>query len=217
MLGKPGSAIVLREKRPRKKRPLPPELKSESDSPGTHVDPASLLADKDAAVNSEDILLNIHELRPKDERILSDKAFTQLRDNLVNGFTNAQLTRYVREYEEIKQLDLEETHEHPVEEFPPWVLEHQPWAPILEDGLEGVDPRLAGYITKGMTPKVRLAVRLMRNCWNLCNQSVLDKDGYLCLRLRDVEFSLLTRTSSEPPNLPFYTPGCPFFFFCRPS
>ncbi|KAL2149977.1 hypothetical protein VTH82DRAFT_7653 [Thermothelomyces myriococcoides] len=192
MLGKPGSAIVLREKRPRKKRPLPPELKSESDSPGTHVDPASLLADKDAAVNSEDILLNIHELRPKDERILSDKAFTQLRDNLVNGFTNAQLTRYVREYEEIKQLDLEETHEHPVEEFPPWVLEHQPWAPILEDGLEGVDPRLAGYITKGMTPKVRLAVRLMRNCWNLCNQSVLDKDGYLCLRLRDVEFSLLT-------------------------
>ncbi|KAL2180784.1 mitochondrial inner-membrane-bound regulator-domain-containing protein [Thermothelomyces heterothallicus CBS 202.75] len=192
MLGKPGSAIVLREKRTRKKKRQLAELKPDSDAPETHVDPASLLVDEDAAADSEDVLLNIHELRPKDKRILSDKAFTQLRDTLVDGFTNAQLTRYVREYEAIQQLNQEDTHEDAAQELPPWVLEHQPWTPISENGVDVVEPHLAGYITKGMAPKARLAVRLMRNCWDLCSQSVLDRDGYLSLRLRDVEFSLLT-------------------------
>lgn len=192
MLGKPGSAIVLREKRTRKKKRQLVELKLDAAAPETQVDPASLLADDNAAAESEDILVNIHELRPKDKRILSDKEFTQLKNTLVDGFTSAQLTRYIREYETIRQLSQEDDHNP---ELPSWVLEHQPWVPTAVNRVEGVEANLVGYITKGMAPKGRLAVRLMRNCWDLSNQLVLDRDGYLSLRLRDVEFSLLTRTS----------------------
>ncbi|KAL2142456.1 hypothetical protein VTI28DRAFT_1165 [Corynascus sepedonium] len=189
MLGKPGSAIVLREKRTRKKKRQLAELKLDAAAPETQVDPASLLADDNAAAESEDILVNIHELRPKDKRILSDKEFTQLKNTLVDGFTSAQLTRYIREYETIRQLSQEDDH---TPELPAWVLEHQPWVPTAVNRVEGVEANLVGYITKGMAPKSRLAVRLMRNCWDLSNQLVLDRDGYLSLRLRDVEFSLLT-------------------------
>ncbi|KAL2161206.1 hypothetical protein VTH06DRAFT_8426 [Thermothelomyces fergusii] len=195
MLGKPGSAIVLRERRPVKKKPGLAELvkSGAADVLETHVEPASLLASNDPSPDWEDVLLNIHELRPKDERILTDKAFAQLRDTLVRSFTNPQLNRYIREYETIRQMDQEGPREPAAEKLPPWVLGHQPWAPMPEDEVDGALPHLAAFITKDMAPKTRLAVRLMRDCWDLYNQSVLDKDGYVCLRLRDVEFTLLTR------------------------
>lgn len=189
MLGKPGSAIVLREKRAWRKKPQPVSDGAEA----AQVDPASLLL-QDAAPADEDILLNIHELRPKDEKILSEKQFTQLKNTLVGGFTGAQLARYFKEYETLRRLSGEENN---TPEEAPWVLERQPWAPTVATGAEDVEPHLVGYLTRGMAPKTRLVVRLIRECWDVANKNVLDRDGYLSIRLRDVEFSLLTCTSSE--------------------
>jgi hypothetical protein len=139
---------------------------------------------------SEDILLNIHELKPKDTHILTDKQFNGLRNTLNNGFTVAQLVHYLKEYEAIRRLTGEDEH---IPETPPWVLEHQSWAPTVATAGD-IEPHLQGYISRSMTPKKRLAVRLMRECWDVSNQKVLDKDGYLSIQLRDVEFELLTRT-----------------------
>ncbi|KAK4043814.1 mitochondrial inner-membrane-bound regulator-domain-containing protein [Parachaetomium inaequale] len=189
ILGKPGSAIVLRETPGRKKKPKVQHHMPDDDAADAQVDPASLLVDEEAAAVSEDILLNIHELKPEGTRILTDRQFTQLKNTLVDGFTSAQLTRYVREYETIQQLSQEVDH---APEAAPWILERQPWVPTVRKAVADVDPYLEGYITKGMVPKTRLVVRLMRECWGVSNQKVLDQDGYLSIRLRDVEFSLLT-------------------------
>jgi hypothetical protein len=153
--------------------------------------------DEEAAAVSEDILLNIHELKPEGTTVLTDRQFTQLKNTLVGGFTSAQLARYVREYGAMQQLTQEVDR---VPETAPWILERQPWVPGLGKAVADVDPYLEGYITKGMVPKTRLVVRLIRECWGVSNQNVLDKDGYLSIRLRDVEFSLLTRTSSRTPT-----------------
>ncbi|KAK3311408.1 mitochondrial inner-membrane-bound regulator-domain-containing protein [Chaetomium strumarium] len=204
ILGKPGSAIVLREKQALKKK-HPSQLASD-DSAGAPVDPDSLLPTGSTDVALEDVLLNIHELKPKDTQILPDKEFRKLKHMLIDGFTNPQLMHYIREYRQLRQLEREEEDaaaqaeaqadaEAEVEESleePPWVLARQPWVPLVENALEDVEPHLEGYITKGMPPKERLAVRLMRECWGVSNEKVIDKDGHVSVTLSDVEFSLLT-------------------------
>jgi hypothetical protein len=192
MLGKPGSAIVLREKRAFEHRPRSPQFQDQ-DSAAADIDFSKILPEEGTPTESEDILLNIHELKPKDTHILTDKQFNGLRNTLNNGFTVAQLVHYLKEYEAIRRLTGEDEH---IPETPPWVLEHQSWAPTVATAGD-IEPHLQGYITRGMTPKRRLAVRLMRECWDVSNQKVLDKDGYLSIRLRDVEFELLTRTCAQ--------------------
>jgi hypothetical protein len=189
ILGKPGSAIVLREKRAIRKR-----RRADSDDSQHQVDPTSLLPNEDAAATSEDVLLNIHELKPEGTRILSNRKFKALKDTLVEGFTSTQLGHYIRVHQETQRFrqDVEGSSD-----VAPWVLARQPWAPVVENSAEDLDPHLVGYITKRMPPKERLAVRLMRECWDVSNQKVLDQDGYLSITLRDVEFSLLTRMSHQ--------------------
>ena len=162
-----------------------------SDTP-PQVDLASLLTSQSDDSLPEDILLNIHELRPKDTRVLSEKEFMKLKKELLQGFTSVQLEDYIKEYLDTRRLALEEF----ITEEPPWILERRPWVPAVENAGQDVEPQLDGYITADMTPKERLVTRLMRKCWDLSYQEVLDRDGYLVLRLRDVEFSLLTRMSS---------------------
>ncbi|KAK4102697.1 hypothetical protein N658DRAFT_446092 [Parathielavia hyrcaniae] len=189
ILGKPGSAIILREKRALRRGIRHPTLAPGHDSTDGLVDPASLLSDEDAAAPSDDILLNIHELKPEGTPILNDRDFNKLKDTLVEGFTNAQLVHYIVEYQRVQRLSQEDEH---VSEVPPWVLESQPWVPYVARAGGTVEPLLQGYVTKATTPKKRLAIRILRECWEVSNEKVLDRDGYLEMRLRDAEFSLLT-------------------------
>ncbi|SPQ19694.1 550a54fb-33ab-4d36-ac77-174c6cc8d2aa [Thermothielavioides terrestris] len=189
ILGKPGSAIVLREKRALSKKPRSADPLRSDDDHETSVSPASLLPDETADETSEDVLLNIHELKPKETRILTDKQFRKLKRTLIEGFTSSQLESYLREHEQTLQFAQEETGN--LDETP-WILEREPWVPLVQAAGQDVEPRLEGYVHKAMAPKERLAVRLMRQCWDVLNQKVLDQDGYLSIKLRDVEFSLLT-------------------------
>lgn len=188
ILGKPGGAIVLRETRAIEKRARPPALVLDADN--GPIDPASLLAAAIVGSASEDILLNIHELKPE-TLILTEKEFNKLKGTLVKGFTSAQLGLYLREHQQAGRFVQEEAET--VDEHP-WILERHPWAPIFANVTQEVDSHLVGYIFRGMAPKERLAIRLMRECWDVSSQKVLDKDGHVSLQLRDVEFSLLTRT-----------------------
>ncbi|KAH6630206.1 mitochondrial inner-membrane-bound regulator-domain-containing protein [Chaetomium sp. MPI-SDFR-AT-0129] len=185
-LGKPGSVIVLREKGVASARGMPePE---EEDDPANAVDPAKLLGSREAAEAFDDILLNIHELKPEGTPTLTDFEFNRLCRNLTDGFTNAQLSQYLKEYQSIKKLSGEED---PVPDLPPWILEREPWIPIVEPALQEPDPRLDGYVTKRMKSKTRLAIRILRQCWDVSNQRVLEKDGYMSIHLSDLDFGLV--------------------------
>ncbi|KAK4145363.1 mitochondrial inner-membrane-bound regulator-domain-containing protein [Dichotomopilus funicola] len=185
-LGKPGSVIVLREKGVASARGMPePE---EEDDPANAVDPAKLLGSREAAEAFDDILLNIHELKPEGAPTLTDFEFNRLCRNITDGFTNAQLSQYLKEYQSIKKLSGEED---PVPDLPPWILEREPWIPIVEPALQEPDPRLDGYVTKRMKSKTRLAIRILRQCWDVSNQRVLEKDGYMSIHLSDLDFGLV--------------------------
>jgi hypothetical protein len=196
ILGKPGSAIIMREKKFKRKRESPQS--NPDDALNAPVDMARLLPTEGAETVFEDVLLNIHELKPKDTHLVTENEFMTLKDTLLGGFTTTQLMNYMKEYREPGRLAQEDK---PVSENPPWLQELRPWVPAVENAVQDVGPQLDGYITSDMTPKERLAIRVMRECWDLSYQEILDRHGYLSLKLRDVEFSLLTSRLSIPPSV----------------
>ncbi|KAL2020239.1 hypothetical protein VTK56DRAFT_8665 [Thermocarpiscus australiensis] len=188
ILGKPASAIVMREANVVKSRKYP-TLESDDSAKLPQADLAGLIPNEITdAVSDEDILLNIHELQPKDTRILTENEFNALKSTLTEGFTVAQLESYVDRWQEVQPFLQEEA---PASEDPPWVLERRPWVPVVENAVQDIEPQLYGYVTQDMPPKERLAIRLMRQCWNLSYHEIFEQHGYLDVRLRDTEFSLL--------------------------
>ncbi len=187
---------MLREKGALRKRHQLGGLEDGHDTTHDQVDPTSFLLDESAAITSEEALLNIHDLKPKDVRVLGPRQFKELKDTLANGFTTLQLESYIGIHKESQRFS---QGNKDTDETLPWLVQRQPWAPIVENFVKGSEPQLDGYIRKGMARKERFAVRLMRECWDVSSQDVLDQDGHLSLTLRDVEFSLLTRTLRRAP------------------
>ncbi|GAB1312181.1 hypothetical protein MFIFM68171_02391 [Madurella fahalii] len=182
-LGKPATALVMREAT-YVRRTLP---QLAPDSGNTQLDAASLLPSE--AADSESAS-HIHELMPTYTRVVSGKEFTALKRTLMEGFTAPQLHAYVREWQAVQQLLAEQS----ASEEPPWILERQPWRPLDADATQNIEPQLCGYVSQNTPPKEKLAIRLMRECWDLSSLDVLDRhDGELSVRLRDIELSLLLR------------------------
>ncbi|KAK0723800.1 mitochondrial inner-membrane-bound regulator-domain-containing protein [Apiosordaria backusii] len=187
MLGKPAAAIVLRPINPIRPRHV---FKMGEVQPGqTSAVLQRLLDGGDNILTSERILLNIHELQPVEERVFSESDFVALRDTLIQGFTVAQLTSYIETWG--SALEFKDEGD-PKTLNPPWVLDIRPWIPAIESSPPDLDPKLLGYVAPGASPKEKLAVRLMRMCWDLSCHSVLEGQGYLDVKLRKMEFDLLT-------------------------
>lgn len=192
MLGKPGSAIVLREKFTIKKR----EPQLPLDQPiNQDVDLSSLLDGASQPVPSE-VVKHIQELKPE-ESVLPSEIFNELIDKLVKGFTRAQLKQYMVHHDEVRQSIQQQQQQEEEEQWPssnpPWVVWKKRWTPAVEAPLRELGAHLQGYITRDMAPKTRLAVRLVRECWGVENEAVVNNIGSLTMKLRDVEFELLTR------------------------
>lgn len=188
MLGKPATAIVLRKKPLRRLEKL--TTGGEDLELGqTSAMLQNLLEGGAGSLTSEEILLNIHELRPADERVLSEEEFVTLKDTLMQGFTVPQLNAYVETWNSARQFkdpgDANTT-------VPPWILEIRPWVAAAENTTPDLDGKLWGYVSQGAPPKEKLVVRLMRMCWDLSCSSVLEGQGYLDVKLRKAEFDMLT-------------------------
>ena len=193
ILGKPGFAVVLREREHLEKQREMPKPEPQELDPEGQVDPASyLMAEKDAGVTREEVLLNIHELKPTDSVCLSVADFDALKKTLLDGFTSPQLADYINEDRESRRFS-GEVENRLIET--PWVLELQPWT-LLTSGATDRDPgaHLSGYIANARSRKERLAVLVMRECWDVGSKADVDRDGFASLTLRDVEFSILTGT-----------------------
>lgn len=178
----------------RKKRGI---SQAEAEGDADPVNLSDVLSQETGIPTSDEVLLNIDELRPIQSRSIPQKDFDSLRDVLVNGFTKAQLEAYMAHY----QAEAEFSKAIPYPNNGPWVLEQWPWVPKAAAVSKASDPALDGYLHKSMSPKEQLAVRLIRGCWEVSTQEVESGQGYLDVVLREVEFSLLLGSYPLYPGL----------------
>lgn len=187
ILGKPGHALVLRDAGPRRrKKPeqIAPETPSDSTSP---INFATIYESIETDVpSSAEVLQNIHELQPT-ENILPRREFEALKKTLSKGFTKAQLAAYIQK----SSVAAEDKDE--MAGLGPWAWEKWPWTPEVESDSGTTDPLLQGYVSRSTAPKDRLAIALMRQCWGLGMQELQSQQGYLDVRVRDLQFDLLMR------------------------
>lgn len=188
-LGRAAEVIILKEggdwfMRPYKEdeRPLDPGLSLEEHD------------DQEKGLSLDEIMENIDELRPQ-HRTLSSRDFKRVFDSLSKGFTSIQLENYVERY--LSRVD--EGDETPflgpspeMVKSKPWIMKQSAWTPKVKGAVEEVDYPLKGYILKSMRPKQRLVMQLMRECWGLSVQELMDGPGVLEVQVRDREFKLLT-------------------------
>lgn len=191
MLGKPAEALVMRgHGRPRKKRDKvvvmdTDDLPFESESMRLFRQ----LEQESAEPKPDDIFRNIDDLRPSEKQLVPTE-FSALRNTLDRGFTNAQLTSYLLHVRQDPSLS---PHPARLPTDPAWILERQPWIAAVENPDVSLEPLLYGYITDSMTPKQKLVTLVMRECWGISSYEVLGHDGYLSVKLRRQEFTLLLR------------------------
>ncbi|KAK3331047.1 mitochondrial inner-membrane-bound regulator-domain-containing protein [Apodospora peruviana] len=195
ILGREGSALVMRDRGRVKKRTELDRLDDfDVDDSGSsliqELEREASQIDATELERADQILLNIHELRPKDSQpILTSSEFVTLKNTLVEGFTVQQLIAYMANYGDAQKFQDPSKARLPTD--PPWLLERQHWLAAVEDASPTLDPLLHGYLDPSMGVKEKRAVKLMRLCWGLETYEVLERVGYLGVKLREAEFGLL--------------------------
>lgn len=209
-LGKAAEVIVLRDGRQRERRALPVETRSEE----AMVSGLKLedFLDEQDVLSLDDVVKNVHGLKPE-RQIVSAREFKSLFNTLLNGFTILQLEKYVVWHRENSILERIKDEVFGEEESPSeeptapadvlpmpwdyaWMIEQAHWTPYVDGAVEEAQYPLAGYIMKSMPPKQRLVVQLIRECWDISIRELLDGNGRVDIRVRDLEFKLLTREYS---------------------
>jgi hypothetical protein len=185
ILGKPGHALVLRDTGPMRKKKLE---QMAPDEPASLLNLAKIYESTEVDVpSSAEVLHNIHELQPG-ETVLPRREFEALKKTLYKGFTKAQLAAYIQ-----KSSLVDKDKNKTTLELRPWILENWPWSPEMESDFGNSDALLQGYVSKSTTPKERLVIGLMRQCWGLGIQELQSQQGYLDVRMQDLQFDLLMR------------------------
>lgn len=206
-LGEAAEVIVLREKREQRRKASLQETSSEElESAGLKVED---LLDEQESVSPDNVIRYIHGLKPE-HHIVSQREFKSLFNTLLGGFTTLQLEEYVIWYREqsiletIKDEVFGEDETSSKELTTPedvldkkgeyaWMIEQTHWTPYVDGAVKEARYPLKGYVMKSMLPKQRLVVQLMRECWEVSVQELLDGTGVVEIRVRDLEFKLLTR------------------------
>lgn len=210
-LGKEAEVIVLRDGRHWARRAPPVAA-----GPEKTMDEGLKIEDwmeEEDVLSLDDVMENIHGLKPE-RQIVSAREYKSLFDTLFNGFTILQLEKYAawhREQPILKTIkdevfgDTNVTSEEPAipADVTPkhrqyvWMTEEAHWTPSVDGAVEDAQYPLAGYILKSMPPKQRLVVQLMRECWGISIQELLNGNGHIDIRVRDLEFKLLTLGSQS--------------------
>ncbi len=154
-------------------------------------------------ISAEDINNNIDKHRPaKTKHILAKKEFDGLAKELHDGFTVPQLTRYLENLEITVRSKAVKTLSgpKPTEELP--VLERSAWTsgitPFVERKLDSGLYYDSGYLTR----KQNLAIRVLRNGWNLKIKEEVDSIGELELRVTPQKLSLLLHEGKPLDSCP---------------
>lgn len=192
ILGQPAHAIVMRDvgkwgDRYKLKKMDPEQPRS---SASTAWDISHLCDSINLDVpTSDEVVQNIHELRPTDTKILLQSEFDRLKRKIMRCFTKAQLATYIRR----TSLEAKKTQSSDSQATKPWLLRQWPWMPKTDAAGASRGPLYTGYISKSASAKEKLAVGVLRQCWELSVIELQGKLGYLDCKVADLQFNLLMR------------------------
>jgi hypothetical protein len=186
-LGKPAEVIVLRDagfhSNP---RPEIEELKVTE-----KVDILTQLDAERGLITQADVEKNIEEFKPKTKFVSWDE-LQELQRQLVSGFTTSQLIKYSDVHGRRPQKGNEEHELDTRNDSIGAIIRRTEWAPgISETGDEFEGSSLRGYDSEAFTHKQRLVLLLLRQCWQLEAQEVVESIGEVELGVRGKELELL--------------------------
>jgi hypothetical protein len=164
----------------------------ETESTSAHIN--VVLESEDRYPSTSNSLRNIHELRPKSSQPLLTNDFEELKMKLEAGFTASQLQQYVHTFHLIPpepKVDApqpKESQDTPTIQSP-WMVKKHPWVPVVPVGPQETD--VAELYHPDMSPKEKLVLRVMRDCWGISSHRTLEVQGRLDVEMADTEFNLL--------------------------
>lgn len=188
-LGEPAEVIVLQDTGFRFHPP--PEIEELKTT--EKVDILARLDAEKGLIGQADVEKSIEGFRPKSKIITWDE-LQSIQRQLVTGFTTSQLTIYTQAFERRKK-DQEEKHEvEPSKKLVGAILRKTVWVPgISETGEEFDEDVLRGYGLEALTPKLRLVLRMLHQCWQLEVKDVIESIGEVEFEIRSEELDLLIR------------------------
>ncbi|KAI1452614.1 mitochondrial inner-membrane-bound regulator-domain-containing protein [Annulohypoxylon moriforme] len=195
MLGKPASVIIMRDEGVYRRKDIPFNSNNAEDKPderGTDIE--ALLDNQRKPTAAEDIRNNIHSLKPRTETVLSKREFRKLQTSLMGGFLHTQLGDYLDHNRRPVPFETKADAKSIIGNGV-WIKHITPWAPLGNQSNvpEEIDSSLYGYIADSATPKEKLAVRIMRECWCLSIGELDTGLGETRVTIQSREFLLLMR------------------------
>ena len=142
-------------------------------------------------ITQADVEKNIEGFIPKTKTI-SWEELQQIQRQLVSGFTTSQLIKYSDAYGR-RQKKEDEEHEMGIRKGSIGaIIRKTEWVPgISETGDEFEESALRGYDSEAFTHKQRLVLLLLRQCWQIEAQEVIESIGEVELEVRGTELELL--------------------------
>lgn len=206
-LGQPADVIVLRDAlcdRPYRPEPKISERKKE------RIDILARLAAERGLIQQSDVNKNIEAHKPEDpEEPLSEEDFHNLAKQLQQGFTIRQLSRYIEQHEKVQGLEseLRTNAGRSVPKNKP-VVSRTAWMPgrsgsgeaFAENFMRGYEPEkveFRGKIVSSLTQKYLLSLRILRECWQIDVNEVIEAVGEIELIIKPIYFELLLSKSSS--------------------
>lgn len=156
---------------------------------------AMATASQDELTEAE-LVKHIEEFRPPSRTELKLKEFTTLVNKIMKSFTRAQIETYIKAFSKINPDETEP---------PPWIVSFPQYTPDMKRiAKTAASSRKA---PSSLPKKEAVVVHTLIDLWGL---SVAGKvDGYMDIRLRDVEFGLLVAGNQRALNFMarFYLAG----------
>ncbi|KAJ3568014.1 hypothetical protein NPX13_g6566 [Xylaria arbuscula] len=201
MLGKPAYAIVMKDggKVAKRKASLKQyEVGIESGSPSIEA----VLDSQQEPVTTDATRSYIQSLRPKSDKVLTRKEFEKLQDRLTSGFLVPQLQDYVIWYKSNAAQATPTASDSSPQRSYPRMKERSAWVPLQSETsvLDGINHIFEGYVSDTTTPKQRLAIRLMRECWDLSIADLQTQLGETWVKLENYDFITLMRGTQRFMN-----------------
>lgn len=186
-LGENAEVIVLRDSR---FTTYNRANKTKPDQEPKPIDILATLESERGLVGNKEVDENINQFRPKEGEEPQDwDTFNSLVQDLQAGFTATQLQRYIKAFSKAN------TERPSATPLIPWV---SPWVPATSQDTQNADGDYArGYSVASYTNKQKLALRLIRECWELELPELVAGIGEVELELNPKDYDLLLSKSTQ--------------------
>lgn len=188
-LGDPAQVIVLRESN---FKILRPELNYLAAVEPESIDIQATLDSERGLVGEKEVEDNINQFRPsKGNHPQNWEELYQLVKELTSGFTVTQLLRYIEAHGRGHRPAVvrQEPTNSPIVRISSWVPDS------LDDELETEATHTSSQQIASYTSKQVLALRLIRECWNVENPTTQNENdnelGFVQIELRESDYDLL--------------------------